>query len=155
MAFPSAVDVALSEEWPNSFSTHGTVHNGILISMRAKHEFWMQAMLLSKQRLASYDPVSMDTQQYVFKTTGPSMLAHAFHQAQMVQQKHDVLLLPSHHFCSYMHGNNIVYSKTLHHPAHAIPLNVATHVTTHNESRAQLASAGVVLLLIANKSTWK
>lgn len=100
--YPNTVQnpsIILSEEWLDSTKLSETVHNGILISLKPRHPFWMKLVteiykdiIVNKKSVLSHDDV--------YLTTGPKKLLK-FYQ-ENCEFFSDVCILPYYYFCPFL-----------------------------------------------------
>lgn len=100
--YPNTVrnpSIILTEEWLDSTKISETLHNGILISLKPFHPFWMKLMIeiysdiIVKQK-------TVKSHNDVYTTTGPKKLLK-FYQENL-NFFSDVCILPYYYFCPFV-----------------------------------------------------
>lgn len=102
MYYPNTIQdptIFLSEEWLDSTELTGTVHNGILISLKEKHPFWLKLMYQIYYDIMIQN-VEINTENDVYTTSGPKKLYKYF--SENTEFFKDVCILPFYYCCPFI-----------------------------------------------------
>ena len=147
-------DIVLAEEWPDSRQATNTLHNGILISRKAKLNSWLSLMIMIFEEVGrrSVPKNKLDQQSYVYDTTGTRIICR---WAETLSDANRAIV-PFYHFCSYMQDGHLVLrcdrldtAKNMSIVPHQLAVALA------EEKRNELERHGVCCLLVFFPSTWK
>lgn len=102
MYYPNTIQnpsILLSEEWLDSTDLTNTVHNGILITLKQKHPFWLKLM-----HEIYYDIIienkEINTENDVYITSGPKKLYKYYSENNECFK--DVCILPYYYCCPFI-----------------------------------------------------
>ena len=98
--FPNNIDnptIVLSEEWLNSSTYTKTLHNGILISLKEKHPFWLK---LINEIYQDTTNKTITSQEDVYTLSGPKKLLKYYNENKSFFS--DICILPYYYFCPYI-----------------------------------------------------
>lgn len=100
--YPNTVSepsIILSEEWLDSTKLSETLHNGILISLKPFHPFWMKLMIEIYSDIVVKKNV-IRSHADVYNTTGPKKLLKFYKENYSFFA--DVCILPYYYFCPFV-----------------------------------------------------
>lgn len=105
--------IILSDEWLNSSSFTNTLHNGILISLKKKHPFWLK-LLFEIYNDLFVDKFQISNNNDVYTLSGPKKL-NTFYNENINFYK-DVCILPYFYFCPYIsieNKKNVIFNHAM------------------------------------------
>jgi hypothetical protein len=107
-------EIILSEEWLNSLHKTNSLHNGILISLRPKHPFWLKLIFEIFNDLC-IQQVPILSKDDVYTLTGPRKLATFY--TNNVDSFRNIVYLPYFYFCPYIASVRATNEKKIYNNA--------------------------------------
>jgi hypothetical protein len=156
--FPNTVkspSIILSEEWLNSSTYTNTLHNGILISLKEKHPFWMKLVMEIYNNVIFLNNVPTKNDD-VFFISGPKKLCSYF--KENIQFFNDVCVLPYYYFCPYIsieNGERKMMNNAMIENMTENVQWVFHNITEHNNLFKRCPNSFFVCVFLNSGSMWK
>lgn len=149
--------IILSEEWLNSSSFTNTLHNGILISLKQKHPFWLnlifeiyQSVIINKQPITCKNDV--------FEISGPKKLNKYY--LNNIDKFSDVCILPYFYFCPYISinkdGSKVLYNYSMINKPKTDDVNwIFFNINDHSQLSELCPNSFFICIYLNTGSMWK
>jgi hypothetical protein len=156
--FPNTVDnpsIILSEEWLNSSSFTNTLHNGILVSLKEKHPFWLKLVMDIYTNIVLLKNVPSKNDDVYF-ISGPKKLC-SFFKDNLGFFK-DVCVLPYYYFCPYVsieNGEQKQYNNAIIEHKNETIQWVFHNINEHDSLYIKCPNSFFVCVFLNSGSMWK
>lgn len=158
--YPHTVEdpsIILSDEWLNSSTFTKTIHNGILISLKEKHPFWLK-LLFEIHDTYMNKQFKLTCKDDVFTLSGPKKLLQFYNENKCFFS--DVCILPYYYFCPYISidENNKTYlfnSPMIEMENNKILKWIFFNINQHKDLRNLCPNSFFVCVFLNIGSMWK
>lgn len=149
--------IILSEEWLESMKLTQTIHNGILLSLRIKHPFWLSLVYEIFNDII-FNRIELIDKNDVFVVSGTKKLCTFYNTNKYFYN--DICVLPYHYFCPYIaieNGEQIHYNneRVLEHKHTKNIRWVFYNIKEHLKLKQWCPNSFFVCVFLNTGSMWK